>query len=173
LTRDLRLELAGQRVRIAELEAIVAEQVARIDRLVEVFGSTAAARAMREEARRERAIDRRHSAIIALASLLGAGCIETLAARMELVFAGQRPVPEGADRAVADLRQEYGRSGPSRPTIRRAFSKLSNECENAPDAENSAINPPHTTERTSTTWAPRSRPTTKPESAKSSLPATC
>lgn len=132
MSDSLRLEQARQRVRIAELEAKVA-------RLVQIISSTAAARAMREEVRRGKAIDRKYAAIATLASCLGVGCIETLAARIERVFAGQRPIPEGTETAVEFLRREYSRGGPSRQTIRRALTELPNQCVNASAAENAGI----------------------------------
>ena len=132
MSDNLRLELAGHRVRIAELEAKVA-------RLVQIFSSTAAARAAREEVRRDKAIDRKYAAITTLASCLGAGCIETLSARIERVFAGQRSIPEGTKAAVEFLRREYSLVGPSRRTIRRALTELPNQCVNATDPENADI----------------------------------
>jgi hypothetical protein len=141
VTSDLRLELAAQRVRIAELEA-------KVQRLVEIVGSNAGARAMREEVRREREIDGRYSAIRAIASQLGTGTTETLALRIERIYSRELPPPSGAHEHIARLRQTYGNGGPSRRTIRRALTGLPNQCVNATAAENEPINHPHLTERT-------------------------
>lgn len=132
MSDSLRLEQAKQRVRIAELEATVA-------RLVHIVSGTAAARVMREEKRREREIDRRYEAIRAIAAYFEPANIEATAKRIERIYARESPPPAGADEYIERLRQSYNRGGPSRRTIRRALTKLPNQCVNATDTENSDI----------------------------------
>lgn len=136
MRQDHDLELAECRVRIAELESTVAAIHGMVGRLVEHITRDSVARVMRQEEQREREAERRRRHINALVGALGPGCIETVAARIERVFAGERGVPDGAAKAVDYLRNAYGVGGPSRATIRRAFSKLSNECANGASPEN-------------------------------------
>lgn len=115
----LRLELADARVRIATLEA-------QVMRLVEIVSSEAALRAMRQEVRRERAIDGRYTLIRALVAHFEPGHIEALARRVELVYGREVACPKDAERIVEQLRTCYGKGGPSRRTIRRALTGLPN-----------------------------------------------
>jgi hypothetical protein len=126
---DLRLEMAGQRVRIAALEGAVA-------RLVGIVSSEAALRAMRQEVRRVHVIDERRALIRALAGFFEPGNTEATARAIERVYARETPPPLGAERYIDELRRVYGRGGPSRRTIRRALTDLPNDGDSARAADN-------------------------------------
>lgn len=124
MTRELRLELAEQRVRLAALES-------KVERLVTFISETSFARAVLEQSRREREIARRYSLIRAVAGFLGPGNIEATARQLERVYTRELPPPSGAEEFIARLRQAYGNGGPSRRTIRRALTESPNKCVNS------------------------------------------
>lgn len=126
MSNDLRLQLAAQRVRIADLEAELARMVATLDQVVETLSSESVINVIRQERRHRREKNHHYQAITELRRCLGTATIPATITGIEKVFAGARAVPVGAEHSVETLRQKYGRAGPSEPTIRRALSEFSN-----------------------------------------------
>lgn len=130
MTSDaLRLELADQRVRLAELEGEVAQ-------LRVIVTHSIFQREVREAERRERELATRYGAIRELVAFFPARPIEAQGRAVRRVCSGMAPAPDGSERHVRRLRQFYGDDGPDTRTVRRALTKLTDGCGNETAAEN-------------------------------------